>query len=164
MRDIQPHISFSHLRKTNFIVKKPQAFHSKNKLVLHSVKKSVLTNLLQSESSARNFKSFSIQQRGYSIVLLYQSFIWDKVFKSGLSKFCGRQPLKNLLSPLLNTLSHLIIDHCIKGGRSRSYSGLYFLAFELDRERYRVKNFKRKIYEEGRPNVVSHMIVCAISV
>ena len=22
--------------------------------------------------------------------------IWDKVFKSGLSKFCGRQPLKNL--------------------------------------------------------------------
>ena len=36
--------------------------------------------------------------------------IWDKVFKSGLSKFCGRQPLKNLLSPLLNTLSHLKID------------------------------------------------------
>ena len=56
--------------------------------------------------------------------------IWDKVFKSGLSKFCGRQPLKNfrgygllkqtisskffkgclpqnLLSPLLNTLSHI---------------------------------------------------------
>ena len=23
------------------------------------------------------------------------SFIWDKVFKSGLSKFCGRQSLKN---------------------------------------------------------------------
>ena len=22
--------------------------------------------------------------------------IWDKVFKSGLSKFCGRQPFKNL--------------------------------------------------------------------
>ena len=21
--------------------------------------------------------------------------IWDKAFKSGLSKFCGRQPLKN---------------------------------------------------------------------
>ena len=46
--------------------------------------------------------------------------IWDKKFKSGLSKFCGRQPLKanfksffkgclpqNLLSPLLNTLSHI---------------------------------------------------------
>ena len=51
---------------------------------------------------------------------------WDKVFKSGLSKFCGRQPLKNfkgcrpysfkffkgclpqnLLSPLLNTLSQM---------------------------------------------------------
>ena len=30
---------------------------------------------------------------------------YEKVFKSGLSKFCGRQPLKNLLSPLLNTLA-----------------------------------------------------------
>ena len=27
----------------------------------------------------------------------------DKVFKSGPSKSCGRQPLKSLLSPLLNT-------------------------------------------------------------
>ena len=31
------------------------------------------------------------------------NFKWDKVFKSGLSKFCGRQPLQNLPSPLLNT-------------------------------------------------------------
>ena len=38
-------------------------------------------------------------------MLLY--IIWDKVFKSGLSKFCGRQPLKNSLSPLLNTLFHI---------------------------------------------------------
>ena len=59
-----------------------------------------------------------------------QQYIWDKVFKSELSKFCGRQSLKNLkgygllkqtislqffkgcrpqnfLSPFLNTLSHL---------------------------------------------------------
>ena len=75
-----------------------------------------------------------------SIVLFSRSFflsfcniykvIWDKVFKSGLSKFCGRQHLKNvqgydlfkktisleifkdccpqnLISPLLNILSHL---------------------------------------------------------
>ena len=34
--------------------------------------------------------------------------IWDKVFKNELRKFCGRQPLKNLLSPLQNTLSHII--------------------------------------------------------
>ena len=34
--------------------------------------------------------------------------IWDKVFKSGRSKFSGTQPLKNLLCPLLNTLYHLI--------------------------------------------------------
>ena len=32
---------------------------------------------------------------------------WDKVFKSGLRKFCGRQPLKNVLSLLLNTLFQL---------------------------------------------------------
>ena len=41
--------------------------------------------------------------------------IWDKVFKSGLSKFCGRQPLKNSLSPLLNTLSHMTILVFIAG-------------------------------------------------
>ena len=41
----------------------------------------------------------------------FQRFIWNKVFKSGLSKFCRRQPLKNLLSPLLNTLSHLLLTN-----------------------------------------------------
>ena len=35
------------------------------------------------------------------------AFIWGKVFKSRLSKFWGRHPLKNLLSPLLNTLSQM---------------------------------------------------------
>ena len=34
---------------------------------------------------------------------------WDKVFESGLSKSCGRQPLKNLHSPLLKTLSNKCI-------------------------------------------------------
>ena len=34
--------------------------------------------------------------------------IRDKVFNSGLSKFCGRHPLKNLLSPLLNTFFHIV--------------------------------------------------------
>ena len=33
------------------------------------------------------------------------SDIWDKVFKNGLSKVCGRQPLRILLGPFLNTLS-----------------------------------------------------------
>ena len=33
----------------------------------------------------------------------------QKVFKSGLSRFCGRESLKDLLSPLWNTLSNLII-------------------------------------------------------
>ena len=60
-------------------------------------------------------------------------FIWDKVFKNGPSKVCGRQPLKNLkkyhvlkltiiieifkgclpqilLCPFLNTLSHMIFQ------------------------------------------------------
>ena len=37
--------------------------------------------------------------------------IWGKVFKNGLNKFCGRQPLKNLLSPLVNTLSHVSLKH-----------------------------------------------------
>ena len=41
---------------------------------------------------------------------------WDKVFKNGQSKVCGRQPLKDLkgclpeisLGPFLNTLSQII--------------------------------------------------------
>ena len=37
--------------------------------------------------------------------------IWNKVFKSGVSTFCGRQPLKQLLSPLFNTLSHLFLEY-----------------------------------------------------
>ena len=44
-------------------------------------------------------------------------FIWDKVFKNGPSKICGRQPFKILkavfhkilLGPFLNTLPHLIL-------------------------------------------------------
>ena len=33
--------------------------------------------------------------------------IWDKIFKNGPSKICVRQPLKILLGPFLNTLSHI---------------------------------------------------------
>ena len=40
---------------------------------------------------------------------IYECYKWDRVFKSGLIKFCGRQPLKNLLSPLLNTLSQILL-------------------------------------------------------
>ena len=30
------------------------------------------------------------------VEILLCRYKWDEVFKSGLSKFCGRQPLKNL--------------------------------------------------------------------
>ena len=36
--------------------------------------------------------------------ITFQKIIWDKVFISELSKFCGRQPLRNSLSSLLNIL------------------------------------------------------------
>ena len=36
---------------------------------------------------------------------------WEKVLKSGLSKFCGGQSLKNLLSPLLNTLPYFTLEY-----------------------------------------------------
>ena len=54
--------------------------------------------------------------------------IWVKVFKSGLSKFCGRQPLKNLLSPLVNTLSQIFILFFI---HFRVKDHLYFLNFRF---------------------------------
>ena len=34
--------------------------------------------------------------------------IWDKVFKNGQRKICGRQPLKNFTWPILEYLSHLL--------------------------------------------------------
>ena len=42
------------------------------------------------------------------IVVLYELKKWDKVFKSGLSKFFKGCLPHNLLSPLLNTLSQMI--------------------------------------------------------
>ena len=58
---------------------------------------------------------FILLQKMNSCELLYNGNKWDKVFKSGPSKVCGIQPLKNfkgygllkqiLLGPLLNTLS-----------------------------------------------------------
>ena len=72
-----------------------------------------------------------ILKNNYKWLLLY---IWDKVFKNGLGKICGRQPLKNLkeydllkqtiqpfkffkgclpqtlLDPFLNTLSHILLQ------------------------------------------------------
>ena len=45
-----------------------------------------------------------------SYKLLIENHKRDKIFMSGLSKFCRRQSLKNLLSPLLNTLSLLRIS------------------------------------------------------
>ena len=54
-----------------------------------------------------------------SFIILQQLLqsIWDKVFKNGLSKICGRQPFKFLedclpqilLGPFLNTFSHIRI-------------------------------------------------------
>ena len=44
-------------------------------------------------------------------LMLKVYYILGKVFKSGLSIFCGRQPLKNLVCPILNTLSRIIISN-----------------------------------------------------
>ena len=39
----------------------------------------------------------------FKICKILRFDVWDKVSKSGLREFCGRQPLKNLLSSLLDT-------------------------------------------------------------
>ena len=62
---------------------------------------------------------------------------WDKVFKNGTSKICGRKPLENLgclpqvlLGPFLNTLSQII-------GFSGSFiyvlNGYYLMKFRKTR-------------------------------
>ena len=59
----------------------------------------------------RFFFSVTVWTRCLPVVSVRSSCKWGKVCKSGLCKFCGRQPLKNLLSPFLNTLSHMLIFH-----------------------------------------------------
>ena len=53
-----------------------------------------------------NFYHLILSLQVYFGKTFERSVIGDKVFKSGLSKFCGREPSKNLLNPLLNTLPH----------------------------------------------------------
>ena len=78
--------------------------------------KLALKGLRPSTKSTMTVFSSFIHAMKWKVKLEYTITIWDKVFKSGLSKFCGRQPLKNLkryglpqilLGPLLNTLSHI---------------------------------------------------------
>ena len=51
-------------------------------------------------------------------MLIWKAFRQDiadpDMCKSGLSKFCGRQPLKNVLSPLLNILSRINLKFSLK--------------------------------------------------
>ena len=49
--------------------------------------------------------------------------MWEKEFKNGLRKFCGKQPLKNLLSPLLNTLYHIEASLLIFNLQRKSIDG-----------------------------------------
>ena len=70
-----------------------------------------------------------------------RSYRWGKVFKSGLIKFCGRQPLKklnffkrcfpqNLLSPLRNTSCKadilLFISQLVDFKKSNSIKGIMY--------------------------------------
>ena len=57
-------------------------------------------------SISSDFLNSRLQSQVY---LLSITLIGDKVFKSKL-RICGRQTLKNLLSPLLNTLSHIFCE------------------------------------------------------
>ena len=64
--------------------------------------------------------TFSKKKSSYTKISLYFTLIviacnfhfskniWDKVFKSGLSKFCGRQPLENLKGCGLLILSNFL--------------------------------------------------------
>ena len=86
-----------------------------------------LTLLTTSLLLAHPVKKKSIK-RTYNAGITFK-IICDTVFKSGLSKFCGRQPFKgyplsrpyplnffkgclpqNLISPLSNTLSHMLLS------------------------------------------------------
>ena len=106
-------------------------------------KQAVLSKLLLDMSTTNTTSNRSLTHWNKQRLTCYQSqvtrdqFIWDKVFKNGPSKICGRQPLKNLkeydllsrpysfkffirglphvlLGPFLDTLSHLTVLHIHK--------------------------------------------------
>ena len=55
-----------------------------------------------------NIERFTLEGTAFHNDLhMTQNALWGKVFKSGLNKFSARQPLKNLLSPFLNTLYNI---------------------------------------------------------
>ena len=58
---------------------------------------------------------------------------WVKVFKNGLSKICGRYPLKILLDPFLNTLTQIlcIILETLTEQKNQSYIFSYWNYFPL---------------------------------
>ena len=69
----------------------------------------------------------SSKKNGLTYWHFYQVFhkcwnIWDKVFKSGPSKICGRQPLKNLKgwSLLVTLVSNCSFTECWPEGHSES--------------------------------------------
>ena len=62
-----------------------------------------------------------LKQRKFRATFLCGLWIWNKLFKSGLSKFCGRQPLKNSYPfKFLKAVFHKIYS---------VYSGILFLMF-----------------------------------
>ena len=69
------------------------------------------TNLYSKTSQKRKQAPIITSEKCHYPVVNRSSgnYIWDKVFKSELSKFYGRQSLKNLLSSPLNTLSYLCV-------------------------------------------------------
>ena len=88
--------------KTEWIYGRTQFFNGRTQFFMHSFMKTY--NCTTINSSTVGFPAlmelfFSDWQQQWRI--------WNRVFSSGLSKFCGRQPLKNVLSALMNTLSHI---------------------------------------------------------
>ena len=92
-------------------------------ILIHGQKPTELTSNVKTIHQISWWKCKSFQKRYWVLIDLMsqpwgkmwetlqpdiESFIWDKVFKSGLSKFFKSCLPQNLLSPLLNALSHLV--------------------------------------------------------
>ena len=87
---------------------------------------------------------------------------WDKVFKNGTSKICGRKPLENLgclpqvlLGPFLNTLSQII-------GFSGSFiyvlNGYYLMKFRKTRTKKQNLEFRQNSEKEDQAFSDRHWI------
>ena len=110
MPDVSLDIKCYHDSGDEYIISWQVGLHTYNRGVVRSPANIKNGNLCNNSTwlKAVNHSYKTLHLRYLCGVLATPLLYMRQIFKSGLSKSCGRQPLKNLLRPLLNILSHIV--------------------------------------------------------